>query len=81
MTPKPYFDIIDNCGPMRDIGFWRKGFAGVNEEGAAVVCSTGSTYGELGFGERTRTQGQPKKVKDLEYAHVLKVTDPPSHYE
>jgi len=73
MTPKPYFDIIDNCGPMRDIGFWRKGFAVVNEEGAAVVCSTGSTYGELGFGERTRTQGQPKKVKDLEYAHVLKV--------
>jgi len=73
MTPKPYFDIIDSAGPIKDIAFWKKGWAVTNEDGAAVVCSSGVTYGELAFGERFRTQGQPKKAKELEYAHVMKI--------
>lgn len=72
MTPKPYFDIID-AGSMKDIGFWQKGFSFVTEEGSVAVVNTGNTYGELGMGERFRTQGQPKKLKSLEYAHILKV--------
>jgi len=72
MTPKPYFDIIDQ-GVFKDIGFWQKGFSVVTEEGGVAVANTGNTYGELGMGERIRTQGQPKKLKNLEYANILKV--------
>jgi len=72
MTPKPYFDIIDH-GSFKEIGFWQKGFSTLNEEGGVAVTNTGQTYGELGMGDRFRTQGQPKKLKALEYANVLKV--------
>jgi len=72
MTPKPYFDIIDQ-GSFKEVGFWQKGLSVVAEDGGVAVSNTGQTYGELGMGDRFRTQGQPKKLKALEYAHVLKV--------
>ena len=33
----------------------------------------GPCYGELGNTERYRTQGVPKKSKELDYVHVMQV--------
>ena len=33
----------------------------------------GPCYGELGTGEKFRTQGVPKKNKEFQYANILKV--------
>jgi len=38
-----------------------------------VVANNGPCYGEVGNGERFRTQGIPKKMKELEFAHVMMV--------
>ena len=38
-----------------------------------TVTNNGPCYGEVGNGERFRTQGIPKKMKELEFAHVMMV--------
>jgi len=70
MTPKQCFDFDNN---FVDISFWKKGFSCVGEDGNVTVVNKGPCFGEVGNGERFRTQGQPKKMKELEYAHILKV--------
>jgi len=71
MTPKQYFELGDSN--VKDISFWKKGFSAVGEDGKVTICNKGPCYGEVGNGEKFRTQGVPKKLKDLEYATILKV--------
>jgi len=71
MTPKQFFDFGE--AGLRNIGFFKKGWIAVGDDGSVIVTNTGPCYGELGNGERFRTQGVPKKSKELEYAHILKV--------
>jgi len=71
MTPKQFYDFGD--ANFVDVGFWKKGFTCVGEDGNVTLCNKGPCYGEIGNGERFRTQGQPKKSKEFEYAHILKV--------
>jgi len=71
MTPKQWFELGDN--EIKTVGFFRKGFAAVDVEGKVTVCNNGPCYGELANGERYRTQGIPKKMKELEFAHVMMV--------
>ena len=52
---------------------WRKGFAAVGEDGKVTLSNNGPCYGELGMGERIRTTGVPRKSKELDYVHVMKV--------
>ena len=55
------------------VGFWRKGFVAVGEDGKVTYSNNGPCYGECGNGDRFRTQGVPKKSKELDYVHVLQV--------
>merc|ERR1712243_234432 len=71
MTPKQYFELGDTV--VKSLSFWKKGFSAVGEDGKVTVTNNGPCYGEVGNGERFRTQGIPKKMKELEYAHVLMV--------
>jgi len=71
MTPKQFFELGDTA--VQDIAFWKKGYAAVGEDGKITACNNGPCYGELGMGERIRTQGIPKKMKELEYATTLMV--------
>merc|ERR1719427_1802169 len=71
MTPKQYFELGDST--LQNLAFWKKGFAAVGEEGRVTVTNNGPCYGEVGNGERFRTQGIPKKMKEFEYAHVIMV--------
>jgi len=71
MTPKQFYDLGDAV--IADLGFWRKGFSAVGEDGKVTVSNNGPCYGEVGNGERFRTQGVPKKMKEFEYAHVMMV--------
>jgi len=71
MTPKQFFEMGDS--EMKDVAFWKKGFSAVGEDGKVVVANNGPCYGEVGNGERFRTQGIPKKMKELEFAHVMMV--------
>jgi len=71
MTPKQFFDLGDRI--IKDLGFWRKGFSAIGEDGKVTISNTGPCYGECGNGERFRTQGVPKKMKEIEYAHAMMV--------
>ena len=55
------------------VGFFKKGFIAVGEDGKVTYCNNGPCYGECGNGERFRTQGVPKKSKELDYVHVMQV--------
>ena len=55
------------------MGLWRKGFSAVGEDGKVTYANNGPCYGEIGMDERFRTQGVPKKSKELDYVHCLKV--------
>ena len=55
------------------MGLWRKGFSAVGEDGKVTYANNGPCYGEIGMGERFRTQGVPKKSKELDYVHVMQV--------
>ena len=55
------------------MGLWRKGFSAVGEDGKVTYANNGPCYGEIGMGERFRTQGVPKKSKELDYVHCMKV--------
>ena len=55
------------------VGFWKKGFSAVGEDGKVTYCNNGPCYGECGNGDRFRTQGVPKKSKELDYVHVMQV--------
>ena len=55
------------------VGFWKKGFSAVGEDGKVTYCNNGPCYGECANGERFRTQGVPKKSKELDYVHVMQV--------
>jgi len=77
MTPKQYFELGDTS--VQDLAFWKKGFAALGEDGKVTACNNGPCYGELGMGERIRTQGLPKKMKELEYATILKVGTGANH--
>ena len=59
------------------MGFWKKGFSAVGEDGKVTYCNNGPCYGECGNGERFRTQGVPKKSKELDYVHVMQVSKRP----
>ena len=72
MTPKPFFDLGDSL--IQDLGFWKKGFTAVGEDGKVTISNNGPCYGECANGDRFRTQGVPKKVKELDYAHVMMVS-------
>jgi alpha-tubulin suppressor-like RCC1 family protein len=54
MTPKQFFELGDS--EVKSLGFWRKGFSAVGEEGKVTVTNNGPCYGEVGNGERFRTQ-------------------------
>jgi len=71
MTPKQFYEFGDCV--IQDLGFWKKGFSAVGEDGKVTISNSGPCYGECGNGERFRTQGVPKKLKELEYAHVMMV--------
>jgi len=71
MTPKQYFELGDTV--VQCVSFWKKGFAAVGEDGKVTVTNNGPCYGEVGNGDRFRTQGIPKKMKELEFAHVMMV--------
>lgn len=71
MNPKQYFDFGE--ANYRDVGFFKKGWVYVGEDGSVMQTNTGPCYGELGTGEKFRTQGAPKKNKEFEYANILKV--------
>lgn len=71
MTPKQYFELGDST--IASVGFWRKGFTAVGEDGKVMVTNNGPCYGEVGNGERFRTQGIPKRMKELEFANVMMV--------
>ena len=45
----------------------------MGEDGKVTYCNNGPCYGECGNGERFRTQGVPKKSKELDYVHVMQV--------
>ena len=55
------------------IGFWKKGYTSVDVDGKVTYCNNGPCFGECGNGDRFRTQGVPKKSKELDYVHVLQV--------
>jgi len=71
MTPKQFFDLGDSV--IQSLGFWKKGFSAVGDDGKVTISNNGPCYGECGNGERFRTQGVPKRMKELEYAHVMMV--------
>jgi alpha-tubulin suppressor-like RCC1 family protein len=71
MTPKQYFELGDTT--VQNVSFWKKGFSAVGEDGKVTVTNNGPCYGEVGNGDRFRTQGIPKKMKELEFAHVMMV--------
>ena len=74
MTPKQWYDMGDSViQPGSGLGLWRKGFSAVGEDGKVTYVNNGPCYGELGMGERFRTQGVPKKSKELDYVHCMKV--------
>lgn len=74
MTPKQWYDMGDSViQPGSGVGLWRKGFAAVGEDGKVTLSNNGPCYGELGMGERIRTTGVPRKSKELDYVHVMKV--------
>jgi len=77
MNPKIYHDFGGEN--MADVGFFRKGWNYVGEDGNVVQTNTGPCYGELGSGEKFRTQGVPKKAKEFEYPHILKVGTGSNH--
>ena len=72
MTPKQFFDLGDSV--IQSVGFWKKGFSAVGDDGKVTISNNGPCYGECGNGERFRTQGVPKRMKELEYAHVMMVS-------
>ena len=45
----------------------------MGEDGKVTYCNNGPCYGECGNGDRFRTQGVPKKSKELDYVHVMQV--------
>ena len=45
----------------------------MGEDGKVTYCNNGPCYGECANGERFRTQGVPKKSKELDYVHVMQV--------
>ena len=45
----------------------------MGEDGKVTYCNNGPCYGECANGERFRTQGIPKKSKELDYVHVMQV--------
>ena len=71
MTPKQFFDLGDR---FKDLGFWRRGFSVIGEDGKVTISNYGPCYGECGIGERFRAQWVPKKIKELEYAHAMMVS-------
>merc|ERR1712029_1172290 len=71
MTPKQFYEFGDCV--IQDLGFWKKGFSAVGDDGKVTISNNGPCYGECGNGERFRTQGVPKRMKELEYAHVMMV--------
>jgi len=74
MTPKQWYEMGDSViQPGSGVGLWRKGFSAVGEDGKVTYANNGPCYGEIGMGERFRTQGVPKKSKELDYVHCLKV--------
>merc|ERR1712203_67675 len=74
MTPKQWYDLGDAViQEGSGVGFWKKGFSAVGEDGKVTYCNNGPCYGECGNGDRFRTQGVPKKSKELDYVHVMQV--------
>jgi len=74
MTPKQWYDMGESViQEGSGVGFWRKGFVAVGEDGKVTYCNNGPCYGECANGERFRTQGIPKKSKELDYVHVMQV--------
>jgi len=74
MTPKQWYDLGDAVvHDGNGVGLWKKGFTAVGEDGKVTYCNNGPCYGECGNGERFRTQGVPKKSKELDYVHVMQV--------
>eukprot|EP00088_Acartia_fossae_P062419 TRINITY_DN7533_c0_g1_i1.p1 TRINITY_DN7533_c0_g1~~TRINITY_DN7533_c0_g1_i1.p1 ORF type:complete len:478 (+),score=139.26 TRINITY_DN7533_c0_g1_i1:92-1525(+) len=72
MTPKQYFDFGEAA--FKNVGFFRKGWNYVGEDGSVMQTNAGPCYGELGSGEKFRNQGIPKKSKEFSQgAHILKV--------
>jgi len=75
MTPKQFYDLGDSL--IQDggsgIGFWKKGYTSVDVDGKVTYCNNGPCFGECGNGDRFRTQGIPKKSKELDYVHVMQV--------
>jgi len=69
-SPKQYFDFGE--APFKNIGFFRKGWNFVGEDGSVMQTNAGPCYGELGTGEKFRNQGVPKKSKEFQYANILK---------
>ena len=71
MTPKQFFGM--GHSGVRDIAFWKRGFAAVGEDGKVTVSNRGPCFGELGLGKHIATSGPPKPMKQLEFSHVLTV--------
>ena len=71
MTPKQYYGM--GLSGVRDIGFWKTGFAAVGEDGKVTVSNRGPCFGELGLGKHIATSGPPKPMKQLEFSHVMMV--------
>jgi len=71
MTPKACFDFGE--ASYKNIGFFRKGWNFVGDDGSVVQTNAGPCYGELGTGEKFRNQGVPKKSKEFSQgAHIIK---------
>merc|ERR1719232_2500907 len=70
LVPKQYFDFGEAL--IKDLGFFKKGWCYVGDDGSVMQTNTGPCYGELGTGEKFRTQGVPKKSKEFQYANILK---------
>jgi len=69
MTPKQFFDFGE--ANMKHLAFFKKGWNYVGDDGSVMQTNAGPCYGELGTGEKFRTQGVPKKSKEFQYAHIL----------
>merc|ERR1711915_1154670 len=84
MTPKQFFDLGDSV--IQDLGFWKKGFTAVGEDGKVTISNSGPCYGECGNGERFRTQGVPRKKmkkswKNTTYWIKLQLNILSNHYK
>jgi len=69
-TPKQYFDFGEAA--YKNIGFFRKGWNFIGEDGSVMQTNAGPCFGELGTGDKFRNQGVPKKSKEFKFAKILK---------